>query len=68
MATPTHAVDWPGEREPSQHDVMSANERPSPAILLDFKRALLESDDARSGRQPLHINLVSTRMIPIPVI
>lgn len=58
MTTPAHAADWPGEREPSHRDVASANERPSPALLSDFKRALMASDDAQGYRKLLQMNLV----------
>lgn len=38
-------LSWPGEREPSRHDVESANEQPTIAFLAEFKDALLSSSD-----------------------
>ena len=40
-----HGANWPGENEPSRHDVEAANEQPSAAFLAEYKRALLASAD-----------------------
>ncbi|KAH8815295.1 hypothetical protein F5884DRAFT_172944 [Xylogone sp. PMI_703] len=56
MSVTSQASNWPGEREPSHQDVASANELPDPALLSDFKRALLTSGDAAGCEQLLHID------------
>jgi hypothetical protein len=52
MAATDKNSPWPGERNPSHLDVASASERPDPALISDFKRVLLASEDA-VGVQPL---------------
>ncbi|KAB5576325.1 hypothetical protein GE09DRAFT_1185078 [Coniochaeta sp. 2T2.1] len=48
---------WPGERDPSYRDVASASERPDPALLSNFKRVLMASDDAIGVEALVHIHL-----------
>ena len=53
----SHAPNWPGEWDPSQHDVALASEVPDPSLLLDFKRALFASDESQSNQSLMHLNL-----------
>jgi len=56
MTTASPSSSWPGEREPSQQDVASASERPEPALLSDFKRALISSSDAVGTEKLFHMD------------
>ncbi|CAM1509684.1 Fc.00g000190.m01.CDS01 [Cosmosporella sp. VM-42] len=57
MAAAEKNSNWPGERDPSHRDVASANERPDPALISNFKRVLLASDDAIGTQKLLRMNL-----------
>ena len=47
-------TSWPGEREPRRDDVQQANEQPDPTFLINFKNALLASNDAKLVRRSGH--------------
>lgn len=48
---------WPGDRNPSRHDVEVATELLEPAFLSDFKKALLAHPDAEDTRDLMHLDL-----------
>lgn len=49
--------NWPGEREPSCHDVQVAAELPDSAFLSDLKISLLSSSDAADNQNLMHLDL-----------
>lgn len=53
----SHAPNWPGEWDPSQHDVALASEVPDPSLLVDFKRALFANDESQSNQPLMQLNL-----------
>ena len=57
LTTISPESSWPGERDASRRDVELANEIPEPALLSDFKRSLLASQDAVGVDRLLHMEL-----------
>lgn len=49
--------NWPGEREPSRHDVEAANHLPEPAFFTEFKRHLVSSPEALNNEDLMHLDL-----------
>ena len=57
LANVSPESNWPGEREPSGHDVEIANELPEPAFLSGFKSCLLSSPEAVDNESLMHLDL-----------
>lgn len=57
LQSPPLESSWPGEREPSIHDVQVANESPEPAFLAAFKRSILASSEAAGNQSLMHLDL-----------
>lgn len=57
VQSPYPDSNWPGEREPSRHDVEVANELPEPAFLSEFKKCLLSSPEALYNENLMHLDL-----------
>lgn len=50
----------PGENDPSGHDVAAANETPQPALLTNFKKSLLASQEAKGNQNLIHADFKFT--------
>lgn len=56
--TNTHLEsNWPGERDPSCHDVREATELPEPAFMSHYRTSLLASSDALDNKSLMHLDL-----------
>jgi hypothetical protein len=60
------AQNWPGEREPSSHDVSSANDLPEPAFLSGFKSCLLADTETLEVEDLMHLDLQAGHLVPNP--